>query len=269
MRLFIVILAVLLLLEGCSQNILSEFGNKNSDEALLFDAKTAINAQQYDDAISIVTQRVSATGQQSTSAREILASGYAGKCGLNFIDYVTSLADSVSGSTFVLVSSPFVAVPVSPDFCLSSLQTLDLIGTNAQRTTNQNAFASIVGMVLMGSATRLYTDDAPVNGDGSQDVVDASCALTDAQIDKIILGYGYMSQNFGAISDSLGASSSTTISDSITTCTALAGASCSNTDPAQITVQMRDTMRDLMNTTQYGVGTADGSNPLLIPAACP
>lgn len=268
-RFFIIIFAVQILFQGCSQNILSELGNKNSDEALLFDAQTAVNAQQYDNAISIVTERVSASGRQSTRAREILASGYAGKCGLNFIEYVTGLSESVSGSTFVLVSSPFVGVSVSPDSCLSSLQTLDLIGTNAVRTTNQNAFASIVGMVLMGSATRLYTDDAPVDGDGSQDVVDASCALTDAQIDKIILGYGYMSQNFSAISDQIGASSSTTISDSITTCSSIAGSSCSNTDPAQITAQMRDTMRDLMNTTQYGVGTADGSNPILIPAACP
>ncbi len=269
MRFFTIIFAMLILLQGCSQNILSEFGSKNSDEALLFDAQAAVNAQQYDNAISIVTQRVSASGQQSTRAREILASGYAGKCGLNFIDYVTSLADSVSGSTFVLVSSPFVTVSVSPDSCLSALQTLDLIGTNAQRTTNQNAFAAIVGMVLMGSATRLYTDDAPVNGDGTQDVADASCALTNAQIDKIILGYGYMSLNFSAISGQIGASSSTTISDSITTCTSIPGASCSNTDPAQITDQMRDAMRDLMNTSQYGVGTVDGSNPLWIPAACP
>lgn len=269
MKFFIIIFAVQILFQGCTQNILSEIGNKNSDEALLFDAQAAVNAQQYDSAISIVTQRVSASGQQSTRAREILASGYAGKCGLNFIDYVTGLADAVSGSTFVLVSAPFVGAAVSPDSCLSSLQTLDLIGTNVQRTSNQNAFAAIVGMVLMGSATRYYTDDAPVNGDGAQDVVDASCALTDAQIDNVILGYGYMTENFSAISDQIGASSSTTISDSITTCTAIAGASCSNTDPAQITPLMRDAMRDLMNTSQYGVGTADGSNPLLIPAACP
>lgn len=269
MKFLIIIIAVPVLFLSCSQNILNEFGAKNSDEALLFDAQVAVNAQQYDNAISIVTQRVSVSTQQTTRAREILASGYAGKCGLNFVEYITGLSQAVSGSTFVLVSSPFVAVTVSPDSCLSALQTLDLIGTNAQRTVNQNAFAAIIGMVLMGSATRLYTDDAPVNGDGAQDVANASCALTNAQIDKIILGYGYMSQNFSAISSQLGTSSSTTISDSITTCTSIAGSSCSNTDPAQITVQMRDTMRDLMNTVQYGVGTADGSNPILIPGACP
>ena len=124
-------------------------------------------------------------------------------------------------------------------------------------------------MVLMGSSTRLYTDDAPIGGDGLQDVVDISCSLTDAQMNNVILGYGYMSQNFDALTSQLGSSSSTTISDTIAVCSAIAGAACSNTDPALITTLMRDTMKDLMNTTQYGVGTADGSNPALIPVACP
>lgn len=265
----VAVISLLGFLFGCSNNIFSELGSKNSDDALLFDAQAAVNAQLYDDAISIITQRVSASGQQTTRAREILASGYAGKCGLNFLEYTTGLAAAVSGSTFVLVSAPFVGVSVSPASCLTALQTLDLIGPSAQRTVNQNAFASIVGMVLMGSATRAYTDLVPANGDGTQDSADISCSLTDAQMDNVILGYAYMSQNFNALSGQIGTTSSTTISDSIATCTVLAGASCSNTDPAQITAQMRDTMRDLMNTVDYGVGTQDGSDPLLIPAACP
>lgn len=266
---FVAALSVLIFLFSCSNNVFNELGSKNSDEALLFDAQAAVNAQLYDDAISIITQRVSASGQQTARAREILASGYAGKCGLNFIDYTTRLAEAVSGSTFVLVSAPFVGVSVSPASCLTALQTLDLIGPSVERTTSQNAFASIVGMVLMGSATRAYTDEAPANGDGTQDSADISCSLTDAQMDNVILGYAYMAQNISALTGQIGDSSSTTISDSITICNSLAGAACSNTDPAQITALMRDTMRDLMNTADYGVGTQDGSNPLLIPAACP
>lgn len=262
------IMSLVFLISSCTNNILSEFGSRNSDEALLFDAQTAINAQQYDEAVNIITQRVSASGQVTTKAREILASAYAGQCGLNFVEYTTGLSEATSGSTFVLVSSPFVGIAVSPGSCLSALQTLDLIGANTERTANQNAFAAVVGMVLMGSATRLYTDDNPVHGDGSEDALNASCSLTNAQIDNIILGYAYMAQNFAALSGQIGASSSTTVSDSITICNAIAGGACSNTDPAQITDLMRDTMRDLMNTVEYGVGTADGSDPLLIPVAC-
>lgn len=269
MKYIVITFSIFTLLLSCSNNVLIEFGSKSSDAALLFDAQTAVNAQRYDDAITIITQKVSSSGRITSHAREILASGYAGKCGLNFLDYTTRLAAAVTGSTFVLVSAPFVGVVVDPASCLLSLQTLDLIGTNAQRTINQNAFAAIVGMVLMGTATRFYTDNIPVNGDGTQDAVDISCGLTDVQMDNIILGYAYMSQNFAALSTQIGASSSTTISASIATCTALAGAACSNTNPALITAPIRDTMRKLLNTVNYGVGTKDGSTPILIQAACP
>ncbi len=269
MRFFAVTCLLTNLLFGCSNNILSELGSKNSDDALIFDAKTAVNAQLYDSAINIITLKVSVSGQLKVQAREVLASAYAGKCGLNFINYTSGLATATTGSAFRLASAPFVGIPVLPASCLASLLTLDLIGPNAQRTLNQNAFASVVGMVLMGSATRFYTDNIPVNGDGVQDAVNISCGLTNAQIDNVILGYAYMAQNFSALSGQIGASSSTTISGSITTCTAIAGSSCSNTDPTQITTQMRDTMRKLLNTVQYGIGTRDGSTALLIQAACP
>lgn len=264
------VLIFLFLISGCSNNVLNELSNKTSDAALLFDAQTYVNNQQYQSAIDVITTRLSASGKISVGAREILASAYAGKCGLNFVDYTTKLAAAVSGSAFILVATPFVGVVVDPASCLQSLQTLDLIGTTANRTARQNSFAAIVGMVLMGSATRIYTDDIPVKGDGVQDAVNISCTLTDAQMDKVVLGYAYMAQNFTALSSAqIGSSSSATFSNSIAVCTNIAGAACTNTDPALITPQIRNTMRDLMNTIQYGVGTFDASNPALIPAACP
>ena len=254
---------------GCSANVLNELANKNADDALIFDAKTALNAQQYDDAINILTQKLSSSGQQKSEAREVLASAYAGKCGLNFVDYVAGLSNAVSGTAFQLAEAPFVGVPVNSPYCLQSLQTLDLIGSSAVRTANQNAFASVVGMVLMGSATRLYTDDSPTNGDGTPDAPNIACALTDPQIDQIILGYGYMSANYAALGSSIGASSGASFSGSIATCQAIAGAACQTTDPNSITTNMRDTMRDLLNTQQYGIGSFDASNPVNIPVSCP
>lgn len=250
-------------------NVLSELGAKKSDDALIFDAKRAVNEMRYDDAVLILTQELSAGGQTKAEAREVLASAYAGKCGLNFLNYTNSLSTATSGSAFVLMSSPFIGVSVAPNFCLTALQTLDLIGTNAQRTQDQNAFAAVLGMVLLGSATRQYTDSTPATGDGAQDALNISCTLTDAQVDNVVLGYAYMSQNYSSVSGQIGSTSSTTISDSINICNSVAGSSCSNTDPTAITPLVRDTMRDLMNTADYGVGTADGSSTILIPAACP
>jgi hypothetical protein len=269
-KILVTLSVAFLFLLSCSNNVLSDLNSKTTDEAYLFDAQTAVNAQQYQSAIDIITQKLSATAQTSVAARELLANAYAGKCGLNFVDYTDSLSQAVSTSAFVIAATPFVGKVVDPASCLTALKTLDLIGATASRTTNQNAFASVLGMVLMGSATRLITDDNPVNGDGVQDVVGISCSLTDPQIDNVVLGYAYMAQNFTALSAAqIGSGSQTTITNSIAVCSAIAGASCTNTDPALITPLIRDTMRDLMNTSQYGVGVFDASNPANIPVSCP
>ena len=257
-------LAILIFMTSCGKNVLSELGNPNSDDALLFDAKTAVDGQRYDEAITIVTTKVSTSGRTTTRAKEILASGYAGKCGLNFVNYINSLADSSAPQIFVMVSAPFVGKVVDPASCLSSLQVLQSIGTYQTRTTNQNTFAAVVAMVLMGSATRLYTDDLPLMGNGVQDAIKISCSLTDAQIDQVILGYGYMIENYAAISSQLGSNASV-VSDAINVCGSV---SCASTDPAQITLAMRTAMRAIMNTQQYGVGDFDASDTNNLPLSC-
>ncbi len=256
---------------SCSQNVFSELGSKSSDEALLFDAKSAVNAQDYQTAIDIITLKMSAFSQNKADAKEVLASGYAGKCGLNFINFVNALSTATSGSAFKLVSVPFVGVVVDPASCLTALNTLESIGPTGMRTTAENAFASIIGMSLMGSAVRFYTDINPALGDGNQDAINISCGLTNAQVDKIVLGFGFMSQNFSYLSTAqLGSSSQTSLNTVIATCSSVAGSACTITNPTLITPQIRNTIKDLMNTSDYGIGTvATGGNALLIPGACP
>lgn len=263
MKSLLVICLIFGALSSCT-NALSELGNPNSDEALLYDAQAALDAGNYQEAIDIITTRISASGQQTNAAREILASGYAGRCGLNFVEYTQELANAADGSVFTRSSFPFVHnQEIDPPSCLSSLQTLDQIGPFAARTARQNMFAAIVGMVLMGSATRLYTDDTPVGGDEVPDAPDASCTMTDEQVDLVILGFGYMTENFAALGSSqIGAGSSTAISDAIVFC----GGSCATTDPAAITPLMRLGMREVMLTAQYGINFY--TLPANIPASC-
>ena len=150
------ILAALATLQlSCTQNIFSELSSKNSDDALLVDAKAAVNKQDYQTAIDIITMKMSAFGQTKTEAKEILASGYAGRCGLNFINFVNALSSATSGSAFKLVSTPFVGLIIDPPSCYTALTVLESIGPTTSRTASENAFASVVGMSLMGTAVRV------------------------------------------------------------------------------------------------------------------
>lgn len=265
--LYVVLLPIFV---SCSGNILSDVASKSNDEDLLYQAQQMVNNQEWDPAITLITTKMSSSGQSMTETREALASAYGGKCGLIFMNYVTALSASSSGSAMTILKTPFVGVAVDPASCRLALSTMDLIGNFSQRTLSQNFFTAILGMVLMGSATRGYIDATPTIGDGTNDV-NICTGVTNSQIDDIIIGFGYMTQNISAVSASaIGSGSLNTLTGISNTCQSIGGSSCQITDSSQITTQMRDFFRDLTNTQQYGVGTFDTTgNDLLIPGACP
>lgn len=254
---------------SCNENLLEGMASKTFDEAYLNEARKAMNNQDYQIAIEIILNQVSAEGQTKADTKELLAGAYAGKCGLNFLNFVDSLSHATSGTAFTYTATPFVGVVVDPPSCLSALSTMESIGPAASRTLSQNVFAAIAGMSLMGSATRSYTDNSPVNGDGSQDSAGISCGLTNTQTDFIILGFGYMSENFSFLTASQLGVSGAAFADVIFKCSSL-GTSCSIKDPAAITPALRGAFRRLLNTKEYGVGTVvTGGDPTLIATACP
>ena len=256
-------------LMGCSGNAFHDIASSSPDDSYLYEAKADINLFNYTSAIQILTTKVSAASQAKSNFKETLAVAYAGQCGLNFANFINGLAVSVSGTAFGLMMTPFVGVATTPASCLAALNIMESLGTTATRAANQNAFVAVVGMALMGTQTRSSVDKSPVNGDGAVDT--PICTLPNSEIDNIILGFGFMSKNFSYLStQQLGASSQGSINGAITGCQSVAGASCSITDPALITTPIRDTMRDLLNTSDYGVGpVASGGNPVLISGACP
>lgn len=262
---------VLMMASSCSTNVFENASASSSDETLLLDAKIAINAFDYQTAIDIVTSEMSAEGQATTEAKEVLASAYAGRCGLNFVTYLDALSNVTTGTGFGILMAPYAGIAADPASCLLALNTLETIGTSAQRTANENAFAAVVGMSLLGTQMRTALDIAPTSvGDGT---VDGNvCAMTNAQLDNVILGMGHMIQNFSFLTVAqMGSGSQTAINNMVTVCTSIPGvSSCTITDPAQITQPLRDTIKDLLNTDDYGVGPVHtAGNPVAIVGACP
>lgn len=268
-KIFFNFFTLVLISFGCSRNLYQDLATSDPDGYLLIQAQAAINSLNYTNAIQILTVQVSAPSQAKTNFKQTLATAYAGQCGLNFANFISGLASASSGTAFRLVMTPFVGVASTPASCLLGLNTMDAIGPAAVRTANQNAFVSVLGMALIGTQTRASADTSPVNGDG---VVDVNlCNISDSDTNNIILGFGFMSKNFSYLStQQLGASSQTAISNIISQCAAFAGATCSMTDPAQITASTRRAMLSILNTAEYGLGTVvTNGNPVLINGACP
>lgn len=266
---FIFLMIAVFTISSCKPNLLEGVSSRSRDEYLLEEAIKANNDQEYDHAIYILTTEMSAQGQKSPTARETLSSSYAGKCGLNFIEYTMALAESTSGTAFAIMKGPFVGKDVSPENCILSLQTLDKIGLPAQRTTNQNIFAAITSLVLMGAAVRKYTDTTPANGDGTLDV-NICTTVTNSQIEDIAIGFAYFGLNISYVSsDLIGGSSLGSLTGIINACSSVAGSACTVTKREDIDPNVRDTIRDLINTQEYGIGPySTGGNDIMIPFAC-
>jgi hypothetical protein len=213
---------------------------------------------------------LSAVGRATTKAKELLASAYAGKCGFNFVDYTESLASGLSGSAFRVAMEPMVGIEALPEYCLAALQTMDTIGTSAQRTATQNAFTAITGLVLLGASLRAYADVTPAVGDGTVDV-NLCTGVTDDQMDDVIVGYGYFAENLVYVSSALvGGSSLDSLTDAVDMCNSIPGSTCTITNKDDIDDTTRDIFRDLTNTVEYGIGAfVSNESVLQIPNSCP
>lgn len=272
---FLYLTILTLLTNSCGPNALSGLGSQSSDDYYLEEATKANNSQNYDYALDVLLNKLSAGAQARATTKELLASAYAGKCGFNFVNYVTTLSTNTASAVFNVMMQPFVQVEAAPEYCLLALQTMDAIGTPGQRTANQNTFSAITGLVLMGISLRAYADKDGVdnNGDGAMDANNMICnagSVTDDQMNDIIVGYGYFVTNLAYVSASLlGTSSFDSLNDSIAVCTSVPGADCDVTNKADVTSDTRDVMRRLLNTSNYGIGDEAGGDALQIAAACP
>lgn len=263
------ILVLVLFLYSCDKNILSSSSSLDSDDDKYSLAMKYQNSQDYDNTIATI-KSMSPNAQTATKVQELLATGYAGKCGLNFVDYINKISAISSGTALKIMMSPFVQIKVDPVSCKLALATMEQIGPTESRLLNENIFTSITGMVLLGTSLRSYADQSPTLGDGTADRNICS-AITDSEIDDMIIGFGFFSKNFSYVSNSIvGSYSKNVMTDIMTTCQNVAGSSCEITDPTLITPLMRTAFRDITNTVEFGIGPfVTGGNQQLIPSACP
>lgn len=268
MMIRILIIFIFFITSACQENLLSGFGSSSEDEARYMAAKEALNNQQYDAAIDIITNQMTIEMQSQAKVKEVLMSSYGGKCGWNLLDYTEALSQSSTGTAISIMMGPFVGETVSIVDCIKSLETLESIGPAEARTINQNLFGSIAGMVLVGAATRSYVDKSPALGNGVSDV-NICDDLTNDQIDDIILGFGHLSKNFAAVAEDLiGSYSDLSMSDLIDICNDY-GVTCDVTSKSQINGAARLFFRNLLNTQEFGVGSfITGGNPNAIAASC-
>lgn len=252
-------------LSSCGGNLFQLTAKKDTSEAIYQDARTALNNLDYDTAISKIAElqtkdssfylRCEKVDGIKVCPREDLAGAYASKCGLNFVNFVSSLTSS-SGSPFLFFMQKFKSIAVSPANCYEAQKVIETFsGSASGRTSEQNLFMAILGMAKMGTYLREVAD---IDQDGSTDGTFDSCdsgKISDDSLRHVISGMGLVIDNLAAVSAVLsGNSSALTDLDTIkTTC----GSACSITDPNSSSYNST-VVRNLLKSSDKGIEPSSG-----------
>ncbi len=259
-KIFILLMALSLLSTSCS-NVLTAMANKETDDAYFETAQKSMDSQDWDTALTAL-ELMSETYKARTDVIEMWAGVLAGKCGFDFITYFNSLGSaSLTGSTiFKYFMNAFTGKSVSASYCALAQLKMEEIGSiPSARTSGQNLFMAILGMVKIGVYLRSLADVDGTNGLGD-DTTDASfdscstASISDANLNQVISGLGLISANVAYLTAVL---SSTTVTSSLTTLTTVCGTSCGITDPNSVGAADRTTLRDLLKT-----GSANPTAPM-------
>jgi hypothetical protein len=252
---------------SCSQNAFIESAKRDTDAALLFEAKKQMNSSQWTAAIATLL-RMSSAGQADRSAKVTLASAYAGRCGLNLIRLADQLSSAGSGGLFALFMSALrSATASSVADCIQAEEALLSISSDpAARSADENLMLSFIGFSKMGAILATYAD---ANDDGTADVGFDACDTADipeAMVRQFGTGMTLAIEGLNASGSSLGSSLATAVTGA---CAALAGVNpaydfCSIKDPSLFTSDQVKALSGLIHSQDDpGLGTC--TNPL---AAC-
>lgn len=239
-----------------SSNILKEISAKTSDEAIYEDALKLVDASDYAAAIDKILS-TSASFQTNTAVRQTLAGAYAGKCGLNFLNFVDSLSDA-SGPPFNFLMTSFTDVAVSPSDCYTSQTTTESTfgSTSSARAQDTNFFMAVLGLVKIGTYLRNVADpdqNGLADTAGFDSCSDTS--ITDADVIQVGTGLGLLLDNLAAISSSMSSDSSSGFADLQTACALIDPNPCIITDPnsPNWTATSIKAMRSVIKSDSFGI----------------
>lgn len=271
-----VALSLFLLLSACS-NVLESTAGKTTDGALYEDALKAMNKKDYTTALANFS-KLGGGWQSRSDVMENWAYAYAGDCGLDFIAYFTQLQNAALGGTtfFKFLMNAWTGIAINPASCTNAQLKMEALWASSGATASQQLFMSILGLVKMGVYVRSKADvDGAGNlGDGSVDAAygagTGSCnnavsahTLTDPEIQQIVTGLAIFIQNLAGLSASLSASMSAQLSVLQTACGTLTPNPCNTNLVANVDPTMIKSMRDLLESQIFGIGTC-----ALAPSMC-
>jgi hypothetical protein len=252
------IFAMNILLSTSCSNMLSDTANKDTKEAVFYDAQRKMDKHDYSGAIDAFES----LGTDFLTQRDvavIYASAYSGRCGLDFVSLIESLKD-FSGTTpiFLMLMDFF---PGGSDAkiadCVKSEGILTGIGDLSVRNANENILLGFSSFAKMGIVLSRFAD---TDGNGTVDAGFDHCDTTilpDDAVREIGTGLAFAVQGVQSAGDGIGGSA---ITDILNFCglNPLLANFCTTTDKAAFTTQEVSAMRAVIGSSEQGLGSCSG-----------
>lgn len=300
-RIFILVLCLTLSTSCSAPNVLTEYSQTDTDEALFYEAKKKIDALEWDEAIDIIENQISDGYAAKVKVQEALAGAYAGKCGFTFVDILNGLMNSPSSSIFPFFMSIFAGNTLDPAACDESIRIISSFGTVLQRTQDQNLFLTILGIARVGTSLGAKLDptsDGVADGvygtdynvchnysagsatDGYPGAMippmpappaEPTRSLTDTEVKNVASGIGLIFENMSALAAALSGDNSTltALEDALASCESVAGAgNCTATNESAVSAELLFAMRYLLDTGDMGFGSCDPTKAFPDASAC-
>jgi hypothetical protein len=238
---------------GCDSNLFSEMADTETDEAILFDANRLMGEGDWTGAIDLINT-LSADSLAVPEVKAVLASAYAGRCGLNLIELALQIEDYASSSLFKIVLADQKDDPDYTD-CQTAENLLKDIGGPAARTENENLLMALTSLEKIGA---ILAGVADVDNEGNPDAGFNACPiapLTDALIDEMLVGFTHFATSMMQVTQVGGS-----LRAAMTTLCGTRPSICANYDATTIIQADRDYLRTVTHSSgNIGLNTNNGT----------
>jgi len=256
-------------------NLFSELSEKDSDKAKLYDAKRFLDQSKWTEAITKI-QSLSATYAARRDVKALLASAYAGRCGIDMLNLINAISSAQPSEKLftTLFNAMASATAAEIDDCAEAEEALNSIGVVADRTVDENLLMTFVEFGKIGAILNVVAD---TNDDNTLDPAFDACNDTLLKIDDAAAGNkANANQLVAALATAITSLQQTGSTIAQTDLSDLQGVCnpgaaqyniCTATDAASVTTDQRKAIRAITNANEVGLVIINADTPTVL-AGC-
>ncbi len=241
------------LVSSCT-NLFEGSAVKTGDAAILLEARKKMDAYDWTGAIAKIAS-LSAVYQAKREVKALLASAYAGRCGLDFLTIANNLENPGASNLFEILVAAFPGATAAQvtdcELAETTLKGIDTVATN--RNADENVLMAFVGFAKMAVIASHHLD---TNADGLANNAVDPCTLSDADAAELVTGLANALTSLAAATVDIGGDATASITEG---CDALNDIDptyniCAVTDTASVTTEHRQAIRGVVSETTGGLG---------------